>query len=55
VRFAAPGAEKWQINEKISQILIIGFGLVLLFILGLFPRLIEIIISPFLAEIPDLW
>lgn len=55
VRFAAPGVEKWQINEKISQILIIGFGLVFLVILGLFPRSVELIISPFLAEIPDLW
>lgn len=55
VRFAAPGVEKWQINEKISQILIIGFGVVFLVILGLFPRIVELLISPFLAEIPDLW
>lgn len=55
VRFVSPDAEKWKINEKISQILIIGLGLLILVIMGLFPRVVEIILSPFLTEIPDLW
>lgn len=55
VQAAYPVTEKWEINEKISQVLIIGLGVILLILIGLFPGIIEVMISPFTNNIPILW
>jgi formate hydrogenlyase subunit 3/multisubunit Na+/H+ antiporter MnhD subunit len=55
VQAAQPTSEKWEINEKISQVLIIGFGIVLLIVMGLFPAMTSDLVAPFIAEIPVLW
>jgi formate hydrogenlyase subunit 3/multisubunit Na+/H+ antiporter MnhD subunit len=55
VQAAQPTGEKWEINEKISQVLIIGFGIVLLIVMGLFPAMTSDLVAPFIAEIPVLW
>jgi formate hydrogenlyase subunit 3/multisubunit Na+/H+ antiporter MnhD subunit len=55
VQAAQPTGEKWEINEKISQVLIIGFGIVLLIVMGLYPAMTSDLVAPFIAEIPVLW
>jgi formate hydrogenlyase subunit 3/multisubunit Na+/H+ antiporter MnhD subunit len=55
VQAAQPTGEKWEINEKISQVLIIGFGIVLLIVMGLYPAISSDLVAPFIAEIPVLW
>lgn len=55
VQAAYPTGKKWEINEKISQVLIIGFGIIILIIMGLFPGLTAHAVAPFIAEIPILW
>jgi len=47
--------EKWEINEKISQVIVIGIAVVILMLMGLFPRITTGLISPFIAEIAVLW
>jgi heme/copper-type cytochrome/quinol oxidase subunit 2 len=55
VQAAHPSGEKWEINEKISQVLLIGIGIVILIIIGLFPGLTSNLIAPYIADIPVLW
>jgi len=52
---AFPVGEKWEINEKISQVFLIGIGIVILIIIGLFPGLTSNLIAPYIADIPVLW
>ena len=52
---AFPVGEKWEINEKISQVIVIGIAVVILMLMGLFPRITTGLISPFIAEIAVLW
>lgn len=50
-----PDNEKWQINEKISQIVIICIGIILLVLLGWIPQLTANIFAPFATDLPTLW
>lgn len=47
-----PSSEKWQIREKISQVIIIGALIIILLLAGLIPALIEGIVSPFTTNLP---
>jgi formate hydrogenlyase subunit 3/multisubunit Na+/H+ antiporter MnhD subunit len=47
-----PGSGKWQINEKISQVILIGFFTIVLITIGWFPQLITDIIGEALKQIP---
>ncbi len=51
----APDTEKREINEKISEILIIGICVAILILYGLYPQLTGLMIMPFYADIPVLW
>ncbi len=51
----APDREKPEINEKISEIVIIGLGVLFLILFGLYPQLTGLMIKPFYADIPVLW
>jgi len=51
----APDKEKREINEKISEILIIGICVAILILYGLYPQLTGLMIKPFYADIPVLW
>lgn len=55
VQAAHPIGEKWEINEKISEVLIIGFGIVILILIGLFPGINASLVDPFIAGFPVLW
>lgn len=51
----APDSNKRVINEKISEIVIIVIGVILLILFGLYPQLTAKMILPFSADIPVLW
>ena len=55
VQFASPGSEKWEIHEKITQVILISLIVILLIFLGLFPGFNAGVLTPFLAETPVLW
>lgn len=55
VQAAYPTGEKWEIREKIFQVLIIGFGIVIMVVMGLFPGLTAQAVTPFIVAIPVLW
>lgn len=49
-----PLDDKWHVNEKISQIIVICLIILILVLFGLFPLLLQNIISPFTMELPVL-
>jgi NADH-quinone oxidoreductase subunit N len=55
VSFAFSDNEKWQINEKIAQVIVISIGTIMLLLLGSFPRVVAYVIAPFITDAPILW
>jgi len=49
-----PLDNKWHVNEKFSQVIIICFISLLLVLFGLLPQLLQNIISPFTTDLPIL-
>ncbi len=47
-----PSSEKWQIHERITQVIIVCIAIIILTIAGLVPQLMESIIKPFTANLP---
>ncbi len=50
-----PDREKREINEKISEIVIISIGVLILILIGFYPQLTALMIKPFISDIPVLW
>ena len=55
IHFASSDQANWQINEKISQVVIISIGAILLILMGGFPQLTAGMLSPFSTDLMILW
>ncbi len=47
----APEGTEWKGNESLTQAVMLGVGVIGLFVIGLFPQIIQ----PFLASLPTMF